>query len=402
MQILFFVLNIILISNLIILTKEEGGCNYNDCFNCVICANKDGSSCECNWDNNECNSDTNRRITYSTLSSSCKNDDSKELMNKLCGQTTLKLNDDNIAEVNIPAIKNSKYGMKNLHCTYIYSPTENKDIYHIITYNPTSNNFENIQIYLSISYNDGDSAIAILSKNPFSSSFDNIKSIVLMVLFEDSLNSIPFTFLIEEKKFKTKLVIIISIVLIILFIIICSCFIYTLSKKIKERRMPSLPLAANRHVRRRIIIINDNDEEETKKKIENLIKNSLSSQIYDKNIEIKDKCSICLEEFKVGKDNVSITPCKHIFHYNCLSKWLLENYKLPKCPNCNYNIVEYFENIESPKQLNLNRNMRVNIEETNSAVTSSENINITNNNNNNNRNGRRNGLSNNNNNQENH
>ncbi len=402
MQILFFFLNIILILNLIILTKEEGDCNYSDCFNCVICSKKDGSSCECKWNNNECKSDTTRNITYSILSSSCKNDNSTELMNKLCGQTTLKLNDDNIAEINIPPIKNSKYGMKNLHCSYIYSSAYDKDIYHIISYNPTSNNFENIQIYLSISFNDNDSAITMLSKFPFSSSFDNIKSIVLMVFFDDSLNSIPFTFLIEEKKFKTKLVIIITIVLIILFIIICSCFIYTLSKKIKERRMPSLPLATNRYTRRRIIIINENNEEETKKKIENLIKNSLSSQIYNEKIEIKDKCSICLEEFKVGKDKVSITPCNHIFHYNCLSKWLLENYQLPKCPNCNYNIVEYFENIESPKKLALNRNMRVNIEETNSAVSSNENINITNHNNDNNRNDRRNGSSNNNNNQENH
>lgn len=73
--------------------------------------------------------------------------------------------------------------------------------------------------------------------------------------------------------------------LIILSIIICAIFIYTLSKKIKERRIPSLPLTTAKYTRRRrIIIINDNDEEETKKKIENLIKNSLSSQIYNENI----------------------------------------------------------------------------------------------------------------------
>ena len=39
MKILFFLLNIIIFSNLILLTKEDDNdCSYyNDCFNCVAC-----------------------------------------------------------------------------------------------------------------------------------------------------------------------------------------------------------------------------------------------------------------------------------------------------------------------------------------------------------------------------
>ena len=401
MKILFSLLNIIIISILLILTKEEDECGYSDCFNCVACGNKRVNSCKCYWKNNGCFSGETRNITFNILSSSCNDDSSKEIINKYCGQTNLELNDDNIVELKIPSV-NLKYGIINLFCTYIYAPSETKDIYYIIKYEPNSINFEKLQIYLSILENDGETLIGALYKNEFLRSFDNIKEIKLMVYFEESLNSIPFTFSIEEKKYQTKLAITITIILIILFVVICSLFIYSLSKKIKERRRrPSFPLSPFRE--RRIVIINDYDEEENKKKIENMIKNYLSSQMYNERIGIKDKCSICLEDFKVGKDKVNITPCQHIFHYDCLSKWLLENYQLPKCPNCNYNIVEYFENQQSRKKLTLNKNKRVNIEISNNIVSSNEDINIvTNQNSNTNTNDRRNGLSNNNINQENH
>ena len=404
MKILSFLLNIIIISNLILLTKEDNNdcSDYNDCFNCVACGDKKESSCDCYWKNNVCSPGTPRDLTYTAITSSCKDESSKELINKYCGQTNLELNDDNIATLKIPSV-NSKYGKMNLFCTYIFPSSETKDIYYIINYEITSTYFDNLQIYLSIEENDGKASIGALSNYRVSRSFDNVKEIRLMVYFEDSLNSIPFTFSIEEKKYNTKLVIVIAIILIILLVLICSLFICSLYKKIKERRRPSFPLVQNRE--RRMIIINDYDEEENKKNIQNMIKNNLSSQIYDKKMGTKDKCSICLEELKIGKDKASITPCKHIFHYDCLSKWLLENYQLPKCPNCNYNIVEYFENQQSHKTLTLNKNNRVNIEAYNTVVTSNENINtITiNNNNNNNRNDRVNGLSNNNNiNQENH
>ena len=402
MKILFFLLNIIIFSNLILLTKEDDNdCSYyNDCFNCVACGDKKQSSCDCYWKNNVCSQGAPRVITYTSITSSCNDESSKELINKYCGQTNLELNDDNKATLKIPSV-NSKYGKMNLFCTYIFSSSESKDIYYIVNYEITSIYFDNLQIYLSIEESDGKTSLGVLSNYPVSRNFDHVKEIRLMVYFEDSLNSIPFTFSIEEKKYNTKLVIVITIILIILFVLICSLFICSLTKKIKERRRPSSPLTQYRE--RRMIIINDYDEVENKKNIQNMIKNNLSSQIYDKKIGTKDKCSICLEELNVGKDKVSITPCKHIFHYDCLSKWLLENYQLPKCPNCNYNIVEYFENQQSNKKLTLNKNNRVNIETYNNVFTSNENINTITINNNNNRNDRVNDLSNNNNiNQENH
>ena len=51
-------------------------------------------------------------------------------------------------------------------------------------------------------------------------------------------------------------------------------------------------------------------------------------------------CSICQENFKNNKDTISITPCEHIFHNDCLKKWFKKNILHPKCPNCNLNMLE--------------------------------------------------------------
>mmetsp|Transcript_18737 Transcript_18737/g.13563 ORF Transcript_18737/g.13563 Transcript_18737/m.13563 type:complete len:96 (+) Transcript_18737:247-534(+) len=42
-------------------------------------------------------------------------------------------------------------------------------------------------------------------------------------------------------------------------------------------------------------------------------------------------CIICLEEIKVGKR----LKCGHVFHLNCLRRWLEQNIQ---CPTCRANI----------------------------------------------------------------
>ena len=54
-------------------------------------------------------------------------------------------------------------------------------------------------------------------------------------------------------------------------------------------------------------------------------------------------CTICLEKFKEGVDMVSLTPCFHLFHNKCLDELFRKN-KNSKCPNCNYDIIKYYNN----------------------------------------------------------
>ena len=48
----------------------------------------------------------------------------------------------------------------------------------------------------------------------------------------------------------------------------------------------------------------------------------------------EDKCAICLQKYK-GVDIIKEFPCKHIFHKNCILKWI-ENSNI--CPLCKYDI----------------------------------------------------------------
>ena len=55
-----------------------------------------------------------------------------------------------------------------------------------------------------------------------------------------------------------------------------------------------------------------------------------------KYITIKeDICAICLQKYK-GVDIIKEFPCKHIFHKNCILKWI-ENSNI--CPLCKYDIT---------------------------------------------------------------
>ncbi|KAI5954427.1 hypothetical protein KGF54_002202 [Candida jiufengensis] len=50
------------------------------------------------------------------------------------------------------------------------------------------------------------------------------------------------------------------------------------------------------------------------------------------------KCSICLEKYHPLKSKVLVLQCKHFFHQNCLSNWLI-NFKR-SCPLCNNTILK--------------------------------------------------------------
>ena len=86
--------------------------------------------------------------------------------------------------------------------------------------------------------------------------------------------------------------------------------------------------------------------EKNKKLIEKFKKYELKPLIFNEKINFNncDTCSICCENFIIGKSEVSITPCSHIFHHKCIIKWVNEKSENPNCPNCNFKFIEYMEN----------------------------------------------------------
>ena len=91
-------------------------------------------------------------------------------------------------------------------------------------------------------------------------------------------------------------------------------------------------------------------EQMNKEKLDRLFQTKMKEHLYKKEYnEFGGGCSICLAEFK-KKSKVSITSCKHVFHYKCIHDWLYKNIRNPKCPNCNNEILNDDEDVKIKKE----------------------------------------------------
>ncbi len=91
--------------------------------------------------------------------------------------------------------------------------------------------------------------------------------------------------------------------------------------------------------------------------IDKLLETDLKPIFYKELLnEFKSSCTICMESFLEDKSEVTLLNCKHIFHHNCLKNWLFKNLTHPKCPNCNYNVVDSSSNPNSAVRTNNNPN----------------------------------------------
>lgn len=53
----------------------------------------------------------------------------------------------------------------------------------------------------------------------------------------------------------------------------------------------------------------------------------------------ENTCCICFEDYEKLKVIRKVGGCGHIFHSECLEKWIINKLKEPKCPLCNLNII---------------------------------------------------------------
>lgn len=54
------------------------------------------------------------------------------------------------------------------------------------------------------------------------------------------------------------------------------------------------------------------------------------------NLDVNDRCSICLEMYVEVKDTLSLPKCGHTFHYKCIQQWVMPRKKkeTKRCPLC--------------------------------------------------------------------
>jgi hypothetical protein len=82
------------------------------------------------------------------------------------------------------------------------------------------------------------------------------------------------------------------------------------------------------------LLINENLNKEDSQTIMNYIPNSVIKEVKNNENKNNSKCLICLSDFQIG-DNASTLPCLHIFHSNCLEKWINQQ---KWCPICKYDV----------------------------------------------------------------
>ena len=66
------------------------------------------------------------------------------------------------------------------------------------------------------------------------------------------------------------------------------------------------------------------------------IKSFPKKEDYERSL-IHNECTICLDEFEENEQIMIINKCKHVFHKECIKKWLC---KSEYCPNCFVNIFQ--------------------------------------------------------------
>lgn len=59
-----------------------------------------------------------------------------------------------------------------------------------------------------------------------------------------------------------------------------------------------------------------------------------------------DQCSVCIDNFAEG-DDITVLPCSHAFHSDCIVPWLTE--RQAKCPLCKFDVLEHVRGNEESK-----------------------------------------------------
>ena len=254
--------------------------------------------------------------------------------NIYCGQKEIKLNPP--LSILYPNI-NNQYGKDNLYCEYnLYnSGIQTKKIKLKI-----EKFFKDIEISYTIKYKNKNFEDVIetitLKKMNSNNKYNRVMYLNLFISSNKTFDSPPFLIEITNVNSIKQFYILLSIFIFFLCCIIIALIRYFFCSK------------TNNNIYENEEHLADKVEADIKiksckimlKKIYNDDKYFIHDIYNQKYAEYGIICSICQENFKNNKDTISITPCEHIFHNDCLKKWFKKNILHPKCPNCNLNMLE--------------------------------------------------------------
>lgn len=327
------------IAVVVIVSSSDDNCSqYTDCFSC------NAKDKQCQWNDNKCQHYTQATSVWSKMLS-CIDGESEKMISTYCGEEKIELVSQHKI-ITIPNI-NDEYGRKYLLCRYTFQNSNPKNnLYCEI--NISKKAIESIEILIDVTVKDGSPVQREIISPQYLVKIENAKNVTFYVYQSDSFNEIPFTIELSLEKAKVSVTLMITIVLVIIVCIICGVSVYIFCQKINRRnkilarisdaRNNSNELSRIREEARNneqlIRVLDEIVREARLKEIDNLFTHVMKAIPFSSSVgKYNTSCSICLDEFKENH-LVCVTECNHVFHFNCLKKWLITNVMNPKCPNC--------------------------------------------------------------------
>ena len=376
-------------------TKQEYCDIYKYCSDCTLCGNETNDYTPCSYYNLFCtqkpkNSTSFQQSYIKKYSAFFRNIPNT---NEFCGPETYNLNK---LKSSFSIVKKPNININNLkivHCNYEIHNTKYYNnkldeatlIIKLYTNNSEKNSLKLILNILLQSSRSKLSKLAIINEIDLNNQryeltlneYDNI--IILLDFNIDEKTNLEDDEYLEIKidtNNSNKINQIINFVLIIIFsvlgAIIIISIIFVIYRHIKLRNMP----------RTQNVVLQQRELQRKKKEIEKinkLLEKILLPKEFDENDVANDctECTICIEKF-AKKCLICVTPCKHIFHYECLCKFIetaKEKQKpVIKCPLCNYDFLEEENNNNKLNEIN-NVNNDINKDENNINEINNNDIN---------------------------
>ena len=384
----FIILKII--SSIIIFSQVndyEQTCSFDiDCSDCDFCGQESEDYTTCNYENIFCKEDTQHFFSPRLKSEydSFFRKDTK--VSEFCGKGEIEFDLQKQPVLIFDVNKNNFPLGKLVHCSYTFNGIDKYKKYEpslIIHLNPDQKSIDlKFKIIIELTSIEEKKTQKLITNDDLKNNNiyeESLKDTEELLIFIDFLNNEYNSDEVLEMKYqinKNKYLLdiysyilygILGLAFIILSIIIiikmCCPQAFKCKKTNNEHhRIPRSSRQISTDRNGNIIVSHREAKKQIKKKVNFESLKVLKNETFEENLTQKygDNCTICFEPFIAGKSKISITPCEHIFHMECIKKWIESNGFNPYCPNCKYCFIKNNPEINSPSLLIIRRDTNVN------------------------------------------